>query len=248
MPTRRSTMPRLMHPEPQKLPERPRRPAHARRSTRFKRRGLHTLLVGALLMSGAAACTDATSGTPLPVAISVDAAAGRHPISPLIYGINFGTTATLQDLRAPLNRSGGNSASAYNWRLDARNAGKDWYFESLAVNPADINDQFGERFVALTQAAGATPILTIPMLGRVAKLGPGRETLASFSIAKYGAQPNHDVDGHADAGNGVAPGGKPIAGNDANDASTPDDPQNEQARVADLVKQFGGASAGGVRY
>ncbi|TDG08357.1 cellulase [Paraburkholderia guartelaensis] len=199
-------------------------------------------------MSGAAACTDATSGTPLPVAISVDAAAGRHPISPLIYGINFGTTAVLQDLRAPINRSGGNSASAYNWRIDARNAGKDWYFESLAVNPADINDQFGERFVALTQAAGATPILTIPMLGRVAKLGPARETLASFSIAKYGPQPNHDVNGHADAGNGVAPGDKPIAGNDANDASTPDDPQNEQARVADLVKQFGGASGGGVRY
>ncbi|WP_035513767.1 glycoside hydrolase family 44 protein [Paraburkholderia nodosa] len=218
------------------------------RFKRIKRPNLHTLLVGALLMSGAAACTDATSGTPLPVAISVDAAAGRHPISPLIYGINFGTTAVLQDLRAPVNRSGGNSASAYNWRIDARNAGKDWYFESLAVNPADINDQFGERFVALTQAAAATPIVTIPMLGRVAKLGPARETLASFSIAKYGAQPNHDVNGHADAGNGLAPGDKPIAGNDANDASTPDDPQNEQARVADLVKQFGGASGGGVRY
>ncbi|WP_322034096.1 glycoside hydrolase family 44 protein [Paraburkholderia sp. J76] len=213
-----------------------------------KRPDLHTLLIGALLMSGAAACTDATSGTPLPVAISVDAAAGRHPISPLIYGINFGTTAVLQDLRAPVNRSGGNSASAYNWRIDARNAGKDWYFESLAVNPADINDQFGERFVALTQAAGATPIVTIPMLGRVAKLGPARETLASFSIARYGPQPNHDVNGHADAGNGVAAGGKPIEGNDPNDASTPDDPQNEQARVADLVKQFGGANAGGVRY
>ena len=219
-----------------------------KRIKRIKRPNLHTLLVGALLMSGAAACTDATSGTSLPVAISVDAAAGRHPISPLIYGINFGTTAVLQDLRAPINRSGGNSASAYNWRLDARNAGKDWYFESLAVNPADINDQFGERFVALTQAAGATPIVTIPMLGRVAKLGPARETLASFSIAKYGPQPNHDVNGHADAGNGVAAGDKPIAGNDANDASTPDDPQSEQARVADLVRQFGGASGGGVRY
>lgn len=214
----------------------------------IKRPNLPTLLTGALLMSGAAACTAAASGAPLPVAISVDAAAGRHPISPLIYGINFGTTAVLQDLRAPVNRSGGNSASAYNWRIDARNAGKDWYFESVAVNPADIHDQFGERFVALTQAAGATPIVTIPMLGRVAKLGPVRETLASFSIAKYGPQPNHDVSGHVDAGNGIAPGGKPIDGNDANDASTSDDPQNEQARVADLVKRFGSASGGGVRY
>jgi hypothetical protein len=207
------------------------------------------MLTGAtLLLAVAAASTEVNSNTPLPVAITVDAAAGHHPISPLIYGINFGTTAILKDLRVPINRSGGNSASGYNWRLDARNAGKDWYFESLPVNPADINDQFGERFVTLTQAAGAAPILTIPMLGRLAKLGTDRQPLASFSITRYGPQPNHDVDGLTDAGNGIAPGGKPIAGNDPDDASAPDDPENEQARVADLVARFGPAGAGGVRY
>lgn len=202
----------------------------------------------ALLLCGAVACTDARSNSALPVSITVDAAAARHPISPLIYGINFGTSTTLRDLRVPINRSGGNSASAYNWRIDARNAGKDWYFESLAVNPDDINDQFNERFVILTQAAGATPIVTIPMLGRVAKLGPQRQTLASFSIAKYGPQPNHDVDGHADAGNGVRAGDAPIVNNDPDDATLPDDPSNEAARVASLVQRFGGAKAGGVRY
>lgn len=202
----------------------------------------------ALLLSGAAACTDAASGAPLAVTINVDAAANRHAINPLIYGINFGTQRTLEDLRAPLNRSGGNSASAYNWRLDARNAGKDWYYESLAVDPADINDQFGDRFVTLTQAAGATPIVTISMLGRVAKLGPDGQRLASFSIKRYGDQPNHDVDGDPDAGNGVAAGGKPIVANNPDDATTPDDPQSQQARVAALVQSFGGANAGGVRY
>ncbi|WP_321814861.1 MULTISPECIES: glycoside hydrolase family 44 protein [unclassified Paraburkholderia] len=204
-------------------------------------------LAAALLAAGTASCTEATS-EPAPVAISVDAAANRHAISPLIYGINFGTTATLRDLRVPINRSGGNSASAYNWRLDARNAGKDWYFESVAANPNDINDQYGDRFVTLSQAGGATPIITIPMLGRVAKLGPQRQTLASFSIAKYGTQPNHDVDGTPDAGNGVGMGDVPITSNDPNDATVPDDAQNEQARVAALVAQFGGANAGGVRY
>ncbi|NIE64162.1 glycoside hydrolase family 44 protein [Burkholderia sp. Ax-1719] len=204
-------------------------------------------LAAALLIAGLASCTEATSGT-APVAIAVDAAANRHPISPLIYGINFGNTATLRDLRVPINRSGGNSASAYNWRLDARNAGKDWYFESVGVSATDINDQFGDRFVTLTQAGGATPIVTIPMLGRVAKLGPQRQSLASFSIAKYGPQPNHDVDGLTDAGNGMAAGDVPITGNDPNDATVPDDAQNEQARVAALVAQFGNANAGGVRY
>ncbi|WP_322069840.1 glycoside hydrolase family 44 protein [Paraburkholderia bannensis] len=204
-------------------------------------------LAAALLIAGLASCTEATSSTS-PVAISVDAAASRHPISPLIYGINFGNTATLRDLRVPINRSGGNSASAYNWRLDARNAGKDWYFESVGVSTTDINDQFGDRFVTLTQAGGATPIITIPMLGRVAKLGPQRQPLASFSIAKYGTQPNHDVDGLTDAGNGMGMGDVPITGNDPNDATVPDDAQNEQARVAALVAQFGGANAGGVRY
>lgn len=212
----------------------------------------HSVLIqwvgAALLLMAAAACTDASSGEPLSVAIAVDAAAGRHPISPLIYGVNFGTTAVLQDLRVPVNRSGGNSASAYNWRLDARNAGKDWYFESLAVDPAAIEDQFGARFVEQTRAGGATPILTIPMIGRVATLTRDRAPLASFSLNKYGAQQNHDVDGLSDAGNGVRLDGSPVAGNDPDDATVPDDPASQQARVEALVKQFGKANAGGVRY
>ncbi|ALS59330.1 glycoside hydrolase family 44 protein [Pandoraea norimbergensis] len=204
-------------------------------------------LVGVALLLSAAACTKAAPGELLPVTIAVDAAANRHPINPYIYGINFGTTAMLQDLRVPLNRSGGNSASAYNWRLDARNAGRDWYYESLPVNPADINDQFGDRFVALTQAGGATPIVTISMLGRVATLSRARERLPSFSIAKYGLQQNHDVDGLTDAGNGILRDGTPVV-NDPNDATVPDDPASQQARVAALVQQFGPARAGGVRY
>jgi hypothetical protein len=214
----------------------------------FRRPKLLALIAApALLLSAVAARSVMTSG-PAPVTIAIDAAANRHPISPLIYGINFGTKATLDALRVPLNRTGGNSASAYNWRLDARNAGKDWYFESLPVDPADINDQFNDRFVTLTQAAHAAPIVTIPMLGRVAKLGPNREKLASFSIAKYGPQPNHDVDGFPDAGNGMTPDNTPITGNDPNDSTVPDEPADQRARVADLMQRFGGANAGGVRY
>lgn len=204
-------------------------------------------LAGAALLLGVTACTKAAPDGPLQVTVAVDAAANRHPISPLIYGINFGTTEMLKDLRAPLNRSGGNSASAYNWRLDARNAGRDWYYESLPVNLGDMNDQFGNRFVSETKAGGATPIVTISMLGRVALLSRAGERLASYSIAKYGPQQNHDVDGMTDAGNGILRDGTPVA-NDPDDATVPDDPASQQARVEALVREFGRADAGGVRY
>ncbi len=187
------------------------------------------------------------SGATLTSTIAIDGAVNRHTINPMIYGINFGSTATLEDLHVTLNRSGGDSASLYNWQLEARNAGRDWYFESLPIGATD-EFQYGARFVTATQLAGATPIVTIPMIGRVATLGTGNTKLASFSIAKYGAQVSNDVDNMPDAGNGVLVGGTQITGNDVSDATIADDTANEQARVAALVRTFGTANAGGVRY
>src|SRR2546427_5741365 len=43
------------------------------------------------------------------VAVNVDATANPHPISPLVYGVAFGSAAQLSDLNAPANRWGGNS-------------------------------------------------------------------------------------------------------------------------------------------
>ncbi|MFT8586835.1 glycoside hydrolase family 44 protein, partial [Acetobacter papayae] len=178
------------------------------------------------------------------VDITVDGAI-RHPISPLIYGVNFGTTETLKDLRVAINRSGGDSASAYNWRIDARNAGKDWYYESVPCDPKAINDQFGPRFISLTRKGGAVPMISLSMLGWQAKLGPDRSRLASFAITKYGPQQENDSVGMFDAGNGFKPDGSPITDNDPHDAQTPSDAQSEQDRLRHLVKQFG---ADGVPY
>ena len=205
------------------------------------------MLLAATLWSGATGRACASQTLPLPVTITVDAAADRHPISPLIYGLNFGTTDTLRDLRVPINRSGGNSSSAYNWKIDARNTGVDWYFESQAIDPKAIYDQFNDRFVELSQAGGAAPMLTIPMIGRVAKLGKDRARLPSFSIEKYGPQQRFEVNGWRDAGNGIALDGTPI-NNDPDDSSVPDDPKSQEERVNQLVRKFGNAGAGGVRY
>jgi hypothetical protein len=210
---------------------------------RFSPRTSLAILLWSIASIGAAGAQNA----PLPVTIVVDAGANQHPINPLIYGLNFGTTDMLKDLRVPINRSGGNSSSTYNWKIDARNAGIDWFFESQAIDPQSIYDQFDESFVELSRKGGAVSMLTIPMVGRVAKLGKNRDRLASFSILKYGPQQNFDVNGLLDAGNGVALDGSYIK-NDPDDATVPDDPQSQESRVKQLVRKFGNAGAGGVRY
>lgn len=212
------------------------------RPLRLDRCFVLALLTGAAILPGAAPA----SAAPLPVIITIDAASNRHPISPLIYGLNFATADTLRDLRAPINRSGGNSASTYNWRIDARNTGRDWFFESMPI-ASDDRYQYNSRFVETTRDGKALSMLTIPMLGRVAKLDKDGNPLVSFSVSKYGKQKEADTQGLADAGDGIAADGTPIQ-NDPDDASVPDSPENAQARVKDLVRQFGTAGAGGVRY
>ena len=56
-----------------------------------------------------------------PTVIAVDAAAQRHPISPLIYGVAFADKDQLVGLNTPLNRDGGNGTTTYNWRVNASN-------------------------------------------------------------------------------------------------------------------------------
>ncbi len=183
---------------------------------------------------------------PGPVTIAVDAGANRHPISPLIYGVAYGDSASLADLNAPLNRMGGNNTSRYNWQLNADNKGSDYYFESIGDSDPTPGGR-GDAFVAASQAGGAQAMLTIPTIGWVAKLGPNRGKLSSFSVAKYGPQTSTDY-WMPDAGNGVAAGGGNVTGNDPNDADVPDSVDSEGAWISHLVGKWGTAGNGGLRY
>jgi len=182
------------------------------------------------------------------VTVSVDAAANRRTINPQVYGLNYGTNATLNDLNAPLNRYGGNNTSRYNWQLNADNRDFDWYFQSIG----DASATPGERansFIATSKSANAEAMVTIPMLPWVAKLGPNRSKLASFSIAKYGAQTGNDWQWFPDAGNGIlASTGQEIQNNDPNDANVPAGPAFQQAFVQNMVSQWGNAANGGLKY
>jgi hypothetical protein len=181
------------------------------------------------------------------VSINVDAGANQHTINPNVYGVTFAGSTGLTDLNATLNRSGGTPTSTYNWQANASNRGNDYYFESISdgsATPGTLVD----NFVSTTKAGHAEPIVTVPTLDWVAKLGPGRSSLASFSQAKYGPQTDSDPN-WPDAGNGIlAATGKFVTGNDPNDAYVPSDTAFQQNWINHLIGQFGTAGNGGVRY
>lgn len=180
--------------------------------------------------------------------IAVDANLDRHPINPLIYGVAFATTAQLQALNAPSNRWGGNTTSRYNWRQNADNKGSDWYFESIDSGNGGGQSAAADAFIDATRSAGAQPLLTVPIIGWVARLGASRGKLASFSIAKYGAQTGSDWEWMPDAGNGVRASGGNVTGNDPNDANVPADVTFQRDWITYLTGRYGAASAGGLRY
>ena len=192
--------------------------------------------------------TASPPGTNPTVTIRVDAGANRHPISPEIYGVAFASAAELSDLNAPLNRSGGNGTTRYNWQINAANHAADWYFESIGSASATAGAD-GDDFISQTKAANAHAMLTIPTIGWVAKLGPGRAKLAGFSIAKYGAQTDNDSQWLPDAGNGVsAATGQNITGNDPNDANLPADSTFQLGWMRHLTNRWGNAASGGLRF
>jgi hypothetical protein len=180
------------------------------------------------------------------VSIRIDATSDRHAIDPRIYGVAHASTQQLQALNSPLNRNGGNNTSRYNWQLNADNRANDWFFQSIGEENATPGAR-GDEFVQRSRAGSSEPMLTIPIIDWVAKLGPNREKLASFSVQKYGAQQKTDQ-WMPDAGNGLKADGQPVIGNDPNDANRQNSPQFQQDWVKHLVQKWGTASKGGIKY
>jgi hypothetical protein len=94
-----------------------------------------------------------------------------HPISPYIYGANMvewdGWSRHLT-----LSRLGGNRWTAYNWETNASNAGVDWFHQNdnYLCDWAGC-EQPGEAVrahVAAAHAAGASMLVTVPIVDHVA--------------------------------------------------------------------------------
>jgi len=178
------------------------------------------------------------------LSLTVDATAARHAISPLIYGINDinATDASLwQTLGITVNRWGGNETSRYNWQLDTYNHANDWFFE---------NDRMGSSstvnaFITANKKAGAKSLVTVPMIGYVAK--DGNLSTCGFSVAKYGPQKSTDLY-RPDCGNGAKTNGSLVTGNNPTDTSLAVNTPFITSWLNYLVQQYGNANNGGVAF
>jgi hypothetical protein len=189
------------------------------------------------------------------VAVAVDPNADRHPVSPQIYGMNFGTAGQMSRLKVPVRRWGGNSTTRYNWENDTHNSASDWFFFNYAgsANPANLpNGSDADVFVDEIRAAGGEALVTVPLIGWTPL---DRTRRWGFSVAKYGAQKVTEciASGNAswcnpDAGNGVKPSNANVTGNDPADTSKRIDATFVTRWMAHVAGRTGTAAAGGVRF
>ncbi len=201
---------------------------------------------------------------PAAVAVTVDPALDRRPISDLVYGVNFATPAQLADVGYTLNRWGGNRTTRYNWQLDVDNSAADWFFTNYTGQDDPPNLPAGsdsDLFMVNSRAAGAEVVLTLPTIGRVA--GPDRARRWSFSQSLYGPQLQDECDVappdwcNPDAGNGrCTQAANPlhcsaagyIIDNQVTDTTVEFPPSSARDWAAFAASRVGASSRGGVRY
>jgi glycosyl hydrolase family 44 len=183
-------------------------------------------------------------------ALSIDAGANQHAISPLIYGMNFADAALAQDLRLPVDRWGGNSTTRYNWQIDVHNTGSDYYFENIPDGDSTTlpNDSTADRFIEQDRGTNTQTLLTVPLIGWTPGARKDNHPYdCGFKVSNYGAQQDADFQWDADCGNGVRTNGTLITGNDPTDTSVAIGPVFVQDWVRHLIGRYGTAAQGGVK-
>jgi Glycoside hydrolase family 44 len=206
---------------------------------------------------------------PQPVSVVVDPDADRRPISPRVYGVNFGDANRVAEMGYPVRRWGGNATTRYNWEFDISNRASDWFFQNI---PGDVPDpgqlpdgSSSDRFIDETIDAGLEPLMTATAVGWAPV--DDRTKLWGFSVAQYGPQlldecsffdPNPPDWCTADSGNGTCDPAVNttgfcssdglIVGNDPHDTSQPIGPPYTTAWMAHVASRVGDAGSGGVRF
>jgi len=151
------------------------------------------------------------SGPTTNIAVTVDWLSNAHPSGRGVYGGAFPKdAASISDsLWESVVRWGGNASSTYNWKLGTYNADNDYFFEDFTfcslgggTSGGTCEDSDSTQFVKDVISAGATPLLTMPMLPWVAQSAENGNGHWSFSVARDGAQCHADPH-NPDAGDGI---------------------------------------------
>ncbi|MEM7273249.1 MAG: glycoside hydrolase family 44 protein [Actinomycetota bacterium] len=170
-----------------------------------------------------------------------------HPISDGVYGMNFASDPVREELGVAVNRWGGNSTERYNHLVSSTNAGTDWFY-------MNVPDEVGadDTFEKANQADGTATIMTLPMLGWVAKdrgancSYPTNDVLGPAANAgPQDADEPHGQDNSLRCGNGFR-GGEWLPGADQTLTSRAADERFAADWVRELVATHGTAAAGGV--
>ncbi len=200
--------------------------------------------------------------TSTPLTLTGDLAVNRHTINPDIYGVAYNegerSITPARDTGVRVVRWGGQNKPRYNWKLgNAFNAARDWEFRNLDYGHTSAADHqpsgLADQFVALNRASGATTSFVVPTLGWVAKNTDNGS--ASTGVPASGGpplQPNGDaISGYDPAANrkrtsvpSRARLGTPFPAYP--NLADPTVAQDEW--VNHLMKKFGRAEDGGVRY
>jgi hypothetical protein len=209
------------------------------------------VLCGLLFAAFAAASPHGAAAASGPT-LSVNAAASRHPISPLIYGMNFADQALAQNLRLPVRRWGGNTTTRYNWQNDMSNHASDYYFENIPEDNPDASDlpngSAADRFIEQDRATGAQTLLTVPLIGWVPKQRKTDHPYdCGFHNPPYNDQQLFDPF-DAPCGDGYHANGSPITGNDPLATSVAIGPTFIQDWMQHLIGRYGTAAQGGVQF
>ena len=185
--------------------------------------------------------------------LAVNAGADRHAISPNLYGLNFAPTGLANELDLPVDRWGGNTTDTYNWKIGASNTGNDYFFENIpdCFDPPTYDCSDGpklgyKRFINKDRQVGARTLLTLPMMGWVAKDGkPNHPFTCGFPTSVFPSQDAVDpFDPHC--GNGLQ-GGSPLASDPTRDGIKVG-PSFNANWVESLTGTYGSAASGGVRF
>ena len=188
-------------------------------------------------------------------ALSVDLRAARHPISQDVYGITFwwgnddqtaAKVAYAKAIGLPVNRSGGDATTRYNWQADASNAGEDWFFMGGNGQASPTPGATYDAIVDTNRTVGAKSILTIPIIGWI---NSNSAWTCSFPRSVYGDQQSYNPYVHPngdDCGNGRRGDGSTIVDTNIAAHDKPNAVSIQKGWVQHLVQKHGTRSAGGV--